>query len=439
MEPVTDGSAIDVSAALGPHAEARVARAVTPAVAGLSGSRILAIAAEVRALAALGREVFNFTVGDFSPQWFRIPDELAEGICRAVSEGQTHYPPSDGLPELKAAVARLYARELGLDYGPEGVCVGSGARPPLFATWKMFVEPGDVTVSFVPAWNVGYYAQLFSSEHRFVVTSAETNFHPTAELLAPHLSEARLVLMNSPLNPTGTVIDPEVLAELVHTVVDENRRRERAGQPPLMLLFDQVYWMLTADSVRHTSPVRLVPQAAPYVVHVDAISKCFAATGLRLGWAVLPPCFQPRMKAIIGHMGAWAPRAEQVATAAFLDRPQAVASYMAGMRRAVGARLDRLYHGIRSLGEAGLPVDAIAPQGAIYLSVQFDLRPLGFETNEQARAWMLEEAGVAVVPFQAFDLTEESGWFRMSVGAVGIEQIDRAIDRLEQAVRARLR
>jgi len=175
-----------------------------------------------------------------------------------------------------------------------------------------------------------------------------------------------------------------------------------------------------------------VPECAPYVVQVDAISKWLAGTGLRVGWAVLPPHLQERMKALVGHIGAWAPRAEQVATAAFLADRASLDAGVAALNAAVGARLGRLYTGIQAMKARGLPVDAIAPQGAIYLSFWVGL--VGREatpTNESVRRLLLEQAGVAVVPFQAFDMPGDTGWFRLSVGAVGMADIDDALARLE--------
>jgi aspartate aminotransferase len=409
---------------------------VTPTASQMVGSRILGIATQVRGMQAQGREICNLTVGDFRPELFPIPQDLAIQAQEAYSAGQTNYPPADGIPELKKAVSDLYRNVFGLDYGPEGVCVASGARPPLYATWKLFVSPGDVTVSFLPAWNVGYYAHLFGSNHRFVPTSASSNFHPTIEQIEAILPEARLILLNSPLNPTGTLISSDVLEGIAKAVVEENRRR--AGKPPVMIMFDQVYWMLTEPGFLHSSPVSLVPEVAPYVIHIDAISKCFAATGLRVGWAVLPPFLQPKMKALIGHMGAWAARPEQLATAWLLSHPDRVQSYMEQMRERVGQRLQKIYQGVMGMKERGLPVDAIAPQGAIYLSFRMDLARLGFSSNEDMREWLLEAASVAVVPFQAFDLMDESGWFRMSVGSVGLDELDGALQRIEDALRSRL-
>lgn len=424
---------IDVTRYMPADGRAAARLALTPTMDSLKGSRILALAAHVRRLKASGREICDLTVGDFSPKHFPIPGDLQEGVAEALGRGHTNYPPSDGVAELKEAVAAWYERDLGLRYPASAVVVASGARPPLYATWRLFVNPGDRTVSFVPSWNSGYYAHLAQADHRFVRTDASTNFFPTVDQVRAELPGARLVVLNTPLNPTGTVIDEATLRGIAEAVVEENARR--AGQPPCMLLFDQVYWMLTFGDLAHHNPVRLVPECAPYVLHVDAISKSFAATGLRVGWVVTPPHLAPQMGALLGHIGAWAPRAEQVATAQMLSHPDRIAAFHTTMKAAVEARLQRLYDGIHDMRARGLPVDAIRPQGGIYLSFRVDLIDR-LRTNEAIGAFLVDQAGVAVVPFQAFDLDEDSGWFRISVGAVGLDELDGALERLERAIRS---
>ena len=137
---------------------------------------------------------------------------------------------------------------------------------------------------------------------------AESNFFPTVDDLRPHLGYARLILLNSPLNPTGTAIDPEVLRTICEAIVEENRRRERAGAKAVWLCYDQVYWQLAFGGAKHVTPPEVCPDVAPYTIILDAASKSFAATGLRVGWAVMPPAARQRMADILGHVGAWAPR-----------------------------------------------------------------------------------------------------------------------------------
>ena len=205
---------------------------------------------------------------------------------------------------------------------------------------------------------------------------------------------------------------------------------------PLYLLYDQVYWMLTFGSARHEIPVRALPEVARYTVLVDGISKAFAATGVRVGWCIGPRAVIAAIRDILGHVGAWAPRAEQVATAELLRDHAAMDAYLREHKGRLQQRLDRLHEGFSRMTASGLLVRDIPPQGAIYLSVQFDLiGKRGFRTNDQVRKYLLEEAGFAVVPFQAFGLSGENGWFRLSVGAVSMRDIDAALPRVEAALR----
>lgn len=413
-------------------------RFVAPGSMRMRNSLILSIVREVRQRQAAGEQICNLTIGDFLPQHFPVPAALSERAQQAYRDGETNYPPPDGMPSLREAVAALYRRKLGLNYTADCVCVGSGARPPIFAALSLLTQPGDVTVSCLPAWNMSYYADIFQTEHIFIKTTPENNFFPTVAQVAETLDRAQVVLMNSPLNPTGTVISAEVLGGIAQAIVDENRRREAAGRRPVVLIFDQVYWLLTAEGITHHHPAQLVPECAPYVINIDAASKSFAGTGLRVGWAVLPPSLQVRMRAFMGHMGAWAPKPEQLAVAHLLEQPDVTDAYLDEMRARIGRRLHALHDGIQQLRAEGLPVDAIAPQGALYLSFQVDMIGRGFESNEAIRACLLDEAGVAVVPFQAFDMPDETGWLRISVGAVGEQELDGALQRIGAALRRRL-
>src|SRR5262245_20182454 len=320
------------------------------AMAGeLVGSEILQIAAEIRALRSTGRKICNLTVGDFDPAQFPIPAPLGREIVTALEQGQTNYPPSEGLPELRAAIARLYQRELGLAVEPENVLVAGGARPLLYVAYRTLLDPGESVVYPTPSWNNNHYAHLAGARGVRVPCGPATRFLPTASALAPHLATARLLTLNSPLNPSGTAFDPGVLADIARAVVVENRARAARAARPLFLLHDQVYWKLVVAGARHVTPSELEPEIGNVTVYVDAISKSFAATGLRVGWAVGPADVIERMSAVLGHVGGWAPRAEQKATARFLDDAAAGARFLSVFRAAVSARLARLHAGFEAM------------------------------------------------------------------------------------------
>jgi aspartate aminotransferase len=401
---------------------------------GVIGSEILRIAAQIRAMKAKGAAICNLTVGDFDPASFPVPASLLEGVRAALAAGHTNYPPSDGMLSLREAVTRFYSRGLGLHYPVESVLITGGARPLLYGSYRTVLDPGDVVVYPVPSWNNNHYAYLCGVKPVELPVGADTNFFPTAELLRPFLGSARMLMLNSPLNPTGTVIDPEELRKISELVVEENRRRARAGgdaEKALWLCYDQVYWQLTFGGARHATPPEVCIDVAPYTIMLDAASKSFAATGMRVGWAVMPPAARQRMADILGHVGAWAPKAEQVALGELLDNQAVVDAYQSSMLQRVKQRLDLLANAFQGMRRDGYPVEVIAPQGAIYLSVRFAIPG---RSNEDIRKELLDRAGFAVVPFQAFGLRDDSGWFRISVGGVSVEDITAALPRVRAAL-----
>jgi len=406
-------------------------------VRGLVGSEILKIAAEIRELKAAGRSLCNLTVGDFDSGQFPIPQTLHTAIRQAYEAGETNYPPADGVLALRQSVVEFVARQWGPSYPVSSVLIASGARPILYAAYRAVLDPGDRVIFPVPSWNNNHYTWLNAAEGVVVPTRAEDGFMPTLAQLEPHLGQARMLCLNSPLNPTGTVIDETALRSIVEAVVEENRRRTRQGRSCLFLLHDQVYASLVFGGARHHMPVALVPEAAPWVIELDGISKSLAATGLRIGWVLAAPELTARMKDLIGHMGAWAPRPEQVALAGFLRDEAALRQFQSEMNGRVQARLDALFEGFEAMRRDGYPVQCIRPQGAIYLSLRLDLIGTDVdgkrvESNESIRRLLLDEAGLAVVPFQAFGLDQDTGWFRLSVGAVSTDDIQAAFPRVRR-------
>jgi aspartate aminotransferase len=412
---------------------------VSTMAAGLIGSEILRISGEIRALTARGQAVCDLTVGDFNPRYFPIPETLAASIHKALAD-QTNYPPSNGVLILREAVRRFYARELGLEYPTESVMIAGGSRPVIYALYRTVCDPGDRVVYSVPSWNNNHYAHMVGAVGVPVSCTPEQRFLPDRDALRDLLPGARLLCLNSPLNPAGTAITAEALAGICDAVLEENRRREAHGERPLFLMYDHVYWMLCFGRTVHVTPPELRPEMARYTVFVDGISKAFAATGLRVGWAVGPLDLIGRMSAILGHIGAWAPRPEQVATAALLDDPAAIREFHARFKPGIQSRLDLLHGGIQEMKAEGLPVESIPPMGAIYLTARF--HPFGrrapdgtvLRTNDEVRRFLLEAAGIAIVPFQAFGSTDEDGWFRLSAGAIGEDDIRDALRRVRSAL-----
>jgi aspartate aminotransferase len=413
---------------------------ISDMAAGLVGSEILRIAGEIRALVAAGRPICNLTVGDFDPRYFPIPPKLAAGVQAALERGETNYPPPNGMRELRQAVVGFYERELGLRYPVESVLIAGGARPVIYCVFRALCDPGDRIIYPVPSWNNNHYVHLVGGVDVPVVCGPEQRFLPTRKDLLPLLPGTRLLCLNTPLNPTGTMITREALLGICEAVLEENEARARRGERPLYVLYDHIYWMLRFGDIPHVTPPELLPEMARYTLFVDGISKAFAATGLRVGWGIGPVDILTRMSAVLGHVGAWAPRAEQVATVALLDDAAATREFQDGFKRELWERLDLLHRGLQAMKERGLPVDSTPPMGAMYLPAR--IHPFGrhtpegteLRTNDDVRRYVLEAAGIGLVPFQAFGSTEEDGWFRMSAGAVSLADIEAALPRLEAAL-----
>ncbi len=411
---------------------------------GLIGSEVLRIAAEVRALIAAGQPVCNLTVGDFDPLEFSPPASLLEGVRTALASGHTNYPPSNGVLGLRESIARFARRELGLEVPVESVLVAGGARPLIYAAYRTLVDPGEAVAYPVPSWNNNHYCHLAGARGIPIEVSREAGFHPTRDQVRELLPRIRMLALNSPLNPTGTAIDPAVLEGISCDLVTENARRRERGERPVFLMYDMVYWALEFARQEPVTPWSLVPESAPYTILLDAISKSLAATGLRVGWSIAAPALTQRMSDFLGHVGAWAPKAEQVATAAFLDDAPAFAAFRAEMQRRLRDRLERLHRAFEAMRARGLPVESVAPEGTLYLSVRFGLFGLRHDgrelrTNEDVRRLLLHDAGVAVVPFQAFGLDREDGWFRISVGGASVDAIDQGLDRLGKLLQGGLK
>ncbi|GAB3010713.1 pyridoxal phosphate-dependent aminotransferase [Niabella terrae] len=393
-------------------------------------NQILAFNNQVKSRVDAGESLYNFTIGDFDPEIFPIPEELEEGIIQAYQSHQTNYPMAAGLPELRQAVSGFAADRLGLDCAPSDILVAAGGRPLIYATYQVLVDPGDSVVYPVPSWNNQYYACFTQANTITVETRAADGFMPTAADLAPHIRGAVLLALCSPQNPTGTCFQAEQLKDICELVLAENQRRGRE-EKKLYILYDQIYHLLTYQDSVHVHPVGVCPQMQPYTIYIEAISKSFAATGLRVGWAYGPTGFMDKMKVVLSHMGAWAPRPAQSGLAAFLSNTPAVDRFLKGFRYELLLRLQKFYEGFMKMKAAGLPVDAIAPQASLYLSINIDV-PM-----DMSRL-LLEQAGIAVLAFPLFGAAHAPHWYRISVGTCRLESIPLVLERIEAVIEYQL-
>ncbi len=404
----------------------------------LIGSEIIKIGNQVNELKAQGAQIANLTIGDLDSNIYPIPDLLKEEIKKAYQNNLTNYPPANGLLSLRKAVSSDLNERWNLNYSADEILVAGGSRPLIYATFKTTVDAGDKVIYPIPSWNNNHYAFLTEAQKVEVETAEENNFLPTAAELKPHLKDAVLLALCSPLNPTGTMFTKEQLVEICEMVLEENKRRD-PSEKPLYIMYDQIYALLTFDE-EHFNPVSLFPELKDYTIFIDGASKCFAATGIRVGWSFGPAEIINKMKAFLGHVGAWAPKPEQEAVSVLLSHPNVVDKFVNDFKSKIAGSLTVLHNGVQALKNKGLPVESIVPMGALYLTLKLDFMgkktPAGdiIKDSSDLVFYLIENAGVALVPFSAFGNSKMMPWYRASAGGLSQNDMQSMLPKLEKAL-----
>ncbi len=411
---------------------------VSKLAANLVGSEIVKIGNEVNDMKAKGAEIANLTIGDLNANVYPIPELLKEEIQKAYQNNLTNYPPANGLASLRNAVSKDLKQRWNLDYSSNDILITAGSRPLIYAVFKTIVDEGEKVIYPIPSWNNNHYAYMTGADALEVVTSVENNFLPTAADLQDHLSDAVLLCLCSPLNPTGTMFTKDQLSEICQLVIAENAKRG-TDEKPLYIMYDQIYSNLTFGA-EHYNPVSLFPELKDYTIYIDGISKCLAATGVRVGWGFGPSHIIDKMKALLTHVGAWAPKPEQEATAKFYENQDNVDSFVDTFKGRLEESLKVLHGGIQDMKGKGFSVESIEPMGALYLTIKLDYlgktKPDGGVINNSSDLvfYLINEGGVALVPFSAFGDQPSAPWFRASVGGLTIDEIKVMLPKLEKAL-----
>lgn len=404
----------------------------------LVGSEIVKLGNEINVRKSKGETIYNYTIGDFDPQVFPIPTLLEKLILEAYQDKRTNYPPGDGILPLRQAIGDWFRRKFDIDYKNDEIQISSGGRPIIYTIFKTLVDADDKVIYTVPSWNNNHYTSMNLGQHCIIEVKPENNFMPTAADIEPHVKGATLLCLCSPQNPTGTTLDKDELIKICQMVLAENATRGE-NDKKLYIMFDQMYWTLVYGDTVHYNPVALVPEIKEYCIFVDGISKSFAATGVRVGWAMGPKVIIDKIKGFLSHIGAWAPLAEQVATAAFLNQPEEVDAFVSQMGQQLNERLSYIYKRIQDLKANGYPVDAIAPQAALYLTIKLDFA--GYKKGDTTLSnqndvtqFLLSDAQLAIVPFNCFGADSKSPWYRVSVGTCRMEDLAIVFNNLEKAI-----
>ena len=405
----------------------------------LIGSEIVKLGNAISERIRQGEKIYNFTIGDFDPKIFPIPQELEDGIIDAYKNHYTNYPPADGIVELRNAVSAFLKEWEGIDYSNNEILIAAGGRPLIYTIFQAVVDKGDKVIYATPSWNNNHYVHMTQGEHCMIEATPENNFMPLAADIEPHIHGATLICLCSPQNPTGTTLGKDELEKICDLVLEENKRRGESDKK-LYVLYDQMYWTLTFGETKHYNPISLRPDMKEYTLFVDGISKVFAATGVRVGWSLGPAFIIAKMKAILSHIGAWSQMAEQKATAQYLLQRENIQKYLLHFKAEVEERLRAIYDGFVSLKNEGFAADAVSPQAAIYLAIKIDLAGKTIkdgktlESQSDVTDYLLGEAKLAVVPFSAFGAEKTSPWYRLSVGSCKKEEIPEMLGKLREAL-----
>lgn len=377
-------------------------------------SATLAAGAKARQLRAQGIPVYDFSLGE--PD-FPTPPHICQAAFEAMRAGHTHYTPAAGIPELRAALARWYRQHYGLAVQPEQVIVSNGAKHAIHNALAATVGPGDEVLIPSPYW-VSYsdLVRMTGADYRLLPTSWESGFKVTpAQLRAALGPRSRLLLLNSPCNPTGTVYTRQELLALADVVLDSR----------LTVLSDEIYERLVFGGAQATCFASLRPELAERTITISGVSKSYAMTGWRLGWAVAPVHVVQAMTNIQSQETSSPSSISQYATLAALEGDQ---SCVEQMRQQFEARRDLVCRRLQALPG----VRCRLPEGAFYAFFEVAAyfgRTLGGRPVQDSVSFcaaVLEGAHVNLVPGSAFGA---EGFVRLSFAA-SLEQLNQGLDQL---------
>ena len=357
--------------------------------AALGPSPTTAVARKAKALAAQGVDVVDLGLGE--PD-FSTPDFVGRAGIEAIEQGRTRYTDVAGDPELRDAIAEKYRRESGITLSRENVLVTAGAKQAVFNACQVLFEAGDDVALYCPYWvSFPEIVRLSGASPLFVPTELESHWKPIASDLADCASDAtRGVIVNSPNNPTGAVIEPEDL----ESIVDWCEARNAS------LIFDETYDRFVFDGKPHASAAALWEEHSDRIVITGAASKTWAMTGWRLGWAVGGKMVIDAMSSYQSHSTSNASSISQRAALAALSDPERTGAEVERMLAEYGRRRDAVVSGL-----ARVPgVRCLSPEGAFYAFADVSelYGPKGVSGSSEFCERLLSEAGVAAVPGEAF-------------------------------------
>lgn len=352
-------------------------------------SATLAVTAKAKSLKREGKPVISFGAGE--PD-FNSPPSALRFAEEAMKKGQTHYTPGTGIPELREAVCAYYKEHFGLEYKPADVVVGAGAKPLLYEALGCLLDPGDEVLVFTPAW-VSYVEQIrFFDGKAVLIDTSKTDFVPRIEDVRKAVTpRTRAMIINTPNNPTGAVYDEQCLRDLGKLAVEKD----------ITILYDEIYERLVYGNAVHHQILNLVPEAREHTIIINGVSKAFAMTGWRIGYALGPSSIMGYLGDLQGHITSNACSVAQWASVGALKEAE---QDVVTMHKAFSKRRDLIVELMKEMPY----ISFTEPKGAFY--VWFNIE------NALGKSWegqsltddttfckvLLESKYVALVPGSAF-------------------------------------
>lgn len=379
-------------------------------------STTLAIDTMFKQMKADGVDVIGFGAGEPN---FDTPENIKRAAITAIEENFTRYTPTPGIPDLRKAVCSRLKEDCGVDYDPAQIVVASGAKHALYAALRVLLNPGDEVILPAPFW-VSYFEMIrMAGGVPVIVTAGESSgFKLTpGELAAAVTPKTKAVILNNPSNPTGMVYGREELQALAQVCIDKD----------LYVVADEIYYRLVYDGKSFTSFASLGEAVKEHTILINGVSKSYAMTGWRIGYAAAPEQIAKLMSNYLSHSTAAPCSIAQKAAAEALTGPQ---DSVEDMRKAFEQRRNHLVERMNLIPG----VSCLKPEGAFY--VMMNLKDLIGKTvcgvpiqdaDDFSNAF-LQHGLVATVPGNGFGAPEFVRWSY----ATSMENIDAGLDRLEK-------
>jgi aspartate aminotransferase len=377
----------------------------------LTPSLTLAIDSKAKAMLAEGIEVFGFGAGEPDMD---TPEHIKAAAIKALQEGRTKYTPSAGIPELRQAISQKFLKDNGLDYKSSQVIVSNGAKQSCFNAIAAVVNEGDEVIIPAPYWlSYPEMVRIVGGEPVFVPTREENSWKITPEDFENAMTpRTKMIILNSPGNPTGSIYTREELKALSEVAAEED----------IYILSDEIYEKLTYDGAEHVSVASVSPEAYDLTITVNGFSKAYAMTGWRLGYLAAPEPIARVIDSMQSHMTSNPCSFAQYGALAALTGDQ---QCVTDMREEFDIRRQYMFERLTQIQG----VSAVRPQGAFY--VLANISSLGLKSQNFADR-LLSKSSVAVVPGVAFG---DDRTVRLSY-ATSLDIIKSGLDRIEDFCRS---